>query len=443
MARVVRNCLISNSQSVPNEPIFFRLLEIRAEFALALLHRLVEVRSRGSEVFSLLSVAWETTQLQNATYESALLSSNTEYYGLLLNVIFLSLQFHVTGSNRVVPEAVIQKPEVSSDLTIVVEIVKNVVANGFRALCTYLHDEPEKCSPKDFAVLTAILQTALRVKNVDRIYERIAFHLADSDTIRYASTLFSWAYQLTVEGDPIYGEISILYLLELSCIPTIAEQMAADGILVKLSTYRLTNLFRQPQGCGPFDAVPRLFTIWNSGFLPLCLNLLYHIGRTAPEVAAFLNQFEGQLNRASEGFSMGHPTASSNNVLSPAFSLLVSNQSVRRISLGMATEACSLALISMIIQKFRDAGASAGVDPQTIQELKWDKARVKDDIEELLEKRSVLRSRITPTNEKELSWSQRRSRDQSSGAQSFLEEKIVKELQTAVACMSDGMEDMA
>jgi hypothetical protein len=40
--------------------------------------------------------------------------------------------------------------------------------------------------------------------------------------------------------------------------------------------------------------------IWAGGFLPLCLNMLYSVMRTAPEVAAFLNQFESRLARATE-----------------------------------------------------------------------------------------------------------------------------------------------
>ncbi|EGC47301.1 nucleoporin [Histoplasma capsulatum var. duboisii H88] len=432
MARVVRSCLVSNSKTVPDEKVFYKVQQIHAEFALALLQRLNDAGSRGAEVFGLLSVAWDATRFRNPSYETALLNGDTEYYGVMLNILFLALQFHVAGPSRSVPEAVSKKPEVSSDLSIVLEIVKVIVAQGFRSLTTYLHDEPEKCSPRDFAILTAILQTCLRVKNSDRIYEQAAFHLADSDTPRYAATLFSWAYQLTVEGDPVYGELSVLFLLELSCIPMMAEQMAADGILVKLSTFRLTDVLRQPHGCGPFDPIPRLFAIWNSGFLPLCLNLLYSVVRAAPEVAAFLNQFEGQLRRASASFSFGQPTTTS----PLASSHLKSSQHVKKLSLSMATEACSLALISQIINKFRDAGASTGVDAQNIQELNWDGTQVKDDIESLLEKRSVLRSRIVATNEKELEMSRREPLDRSTGCQNQLEEKIVKELQMTVMCLA-------
>jgi nuclear pore complex protein Nup188 len=436
MARVVRNCLVANSQGVPNETIFQTVQQVRADLALGLLQRLVDVKSRGSEVFGILSVAWEAAVSRHPTYESALVNNDMEYYGSLLNMIFLALQFHVAGAHRSDPEALSKKPEVSSDLSIVLEVVKAIVAQGFRSLTMYLHEEPQRCSPKDFAILTAILQTALKVKDVDRIYEQLAFHLAESDAIRYAVALFSWSHQLTVDGDPVYGELSVLYLLELSCIPMLAEQIAADGVLAKLSTYRLMEALRHPQGCGVFDAVPRLFSIWNGGLLRLCLNLLFYVSRTAPEVAAFLNQFNGQLRRASEAFSVGHaPTSTS---LPASRNLLPGSQPVHGISLGMASEACSLALISAILRKFREAGPSAGVDSQSIQELKWDGAQVKDDIEVLLEKRSILRSRITPTNEQEVAWLEKRPADSSSGAQSLLEEKIVKELKAALLCIDGG-----
>src|SRR5436190_5911890 len=215
-----------------------------------------------------------------------------------------------------------------------------------------------------------------------------------------------------------------------------AEQMAVEGVLMKLSTYKLTDILRQPQGCGPFDPIPRLFSIWQAGILPLCLNLLYHVGRAAPEVAAFLNQFEGQLQRASGAFSSSHPAA----VPSPfaAGHSLTPSQPLKRISLSMASEASSLALVSMILQKFRDAGPSAGVDVQHVQRLKWDKEQVKDDIEELLEKRTLLRARITATSEKELLMARQEPVHRSGGSENLLEEKIVKELETTVMYIGIG-----
>lgn len=425
MAVVARHCLEANSRGVPPEAIFERIQQTRVDFAQALLQRLVQVESRGSEVFAMLEVTWKAILSRHSTYEDALISDDTEYYRSLLNVLFLALQFHLETSRA--PPTAQNKVVVSSDLTVVVEIVQTIVAQGFKSLTTYLHEQPEKCTPKDFGVIIAILQSALHVKDADRLYEHITYHIEDSDTARHATTLFSWADQLLLEGDPVYGDLSMSILVKMSNVPMLSEHIAVEGVLMKLSTCRLTNLLRQPKGFGPFDPVPRLYSIWTAGFLPLCLNLLYHVVRTAPEVVAFLNQFEGQLNRATEVFASPHAGTS------------VSAAS-QYISLTMASEAYSLALISFILDGFRQAGPSAGLDPQSIQELKWDKTQVKDDIEALLSRREILRARIVPTTDKETEWSRQKPVVANSKATTRLEEKVVAELTTALACLS-GDED--
>ncbi|KAF7597600.1 hypothetical protein BBP40_000078 [Aspergillus hancockii] len=423
MTLVVQKCLVANTHGVPQEAIFARVQQTRVEFAQGLLQRLVEIGSRGAEVFGLLEVVWDAMRSRRATYEDALINDDTEYYRSLLNVLFLALQFHLNSPSRTAPETLSKKAEVSSDLGVVVEIVKTVVAQGFKSLTAYLHEQPDKCAPKDFAILTAILQSCLQVKNVDRVYEHFVYHIADNDTARHATSLFSWADQLAVSSDPVYGELSIFFLVKLSTIPMLAEHLAVEVILVRLSTCRLTNILRQPKGFGPFDPVPRMYAIWTSGILPLCLNLLYHVMRTAPEVAAFLNQFEGQLTRAAESFTADRTAGPTS----------------RRICLSMASEAYSLALVSFILDRFRQAGPSVGMDAESIQELKWDKAQVKEDIEELLERRQILRSRIVATSEKEVELTRQKPVHASSGAENRLEEKIVSELKAALICL-DGEE---
>lgn len=419
MALVVKNCLEANIQSLPQEAIFERIQQTRVDFAQTLLQRLVEVGSRGAEVFSLLSVVWEALRTRHATYEEALVNDDTDYYRSLLNVLFLALQFHVDGPSRAAPETLSKKAEISSDLSIVVEVVRTIVAEGFKTLTTYLHDQPEKCTPKDFAIITAILQTCLQVKNADRMNEHIVYHIEDSDTARHATTLFSWTDQLLVDGDPVYGELSISFLVKLSTIPMLAEHLAVEAVLMRLSTCRLSSVLQQPKAAGPFDPVPRLYIIWSTGFLPLCLNLLYHVIRMAPEVSAFLNQFDSQLARAADSFAAS---------------------SSRRISLSVASEASSLALISVILDRFRAAGASVGVDAQAIQHLKWDRAQVKEDIEELLERKQNLRARITPTTEKEVELARKKPVNPASAAENRLEEKIVAELSAALLCLGGDEE---
>ncbi|KAK1146476.1 hypothetical protein N8T08_002905 [Aspergillus melleus] len=423
MALVAQSCLEANTAVTPQEAIFEKVQQTRVDFAQVLVQRLVETEAKGSEVFGLLAAVWEALRSRRATYEEALIHDDTDYYRSLLNVLFLALQFHHDLPTRPVPETLSKKAEISSDLGLVVEVVKTVVAQGFKSLTTYLHEQPDKCTPKDFAILTAILQSCLQVKNVDRLFEHIVYHIADNDIARHATALFSWADQLAVAGDPVYGDLSISFLVKLSTIPMLAEHLAVEAILARLSTCRLTNLLRQPQGFGPLDPVPRIYSIWTNGFLPLCLNLLFHVIRTAPEVAAFLNQFEGQLTRASESFSAGRKAIST------------ATTTRHKITSSMASEAYSLALISFILGRFREAGPSAGVDADAIQDLRWDKAQVKEDIEELLERRSSLRGRIVATSDKEVELLRQKPADAASGAENRLEEKIVNELKAALVCL--------
>lgn len=419
MAGTVRNCLEANTHNPAPEAIFKHIQQVRVDFAQNLLQRLVEVGSRGNEVYVLLEVAWTALRDRHKTYEEALVRDDIDYYRSLLNVLFLALQFHLDHPSRHQPN---QQVRISRDWELVVQISRVIVAQGFKSLTTYLHEAPEKCTPKDFAIIIAILQSCLRVRDADLNFEHIAYQIAENDVVRHATTLFSWADQLAVAGDPIYGELSVSLLVKLSALPNLAEHLAVEAVLMKLSSCRLTNILRQPKGFSPFDPVPRLYTIWSAGFLPLCLNLLYNVVRATPEVAAFLNQFRGQLTRASESFSIGSTAAS------------------QWISLSMASEAYSLALISFIIHRFREAGASAALDASSIQELQWDQAQVKGDIEDLLGRRSFLRGRIVATSEKEVEWTRQKPTSRDSGAENRLEEKVVTELQAAVACLG-GDED--
>ncbi|KAI5302526.1 hypothetical protein KEM56_000619, partial [Ascosphaera pollenicola] len=432
MAKVVQQCLLSNSATSFTEDIFSSLHQSRADFALALLQRLVEVKTRGSEVFQLLDVAWGTTKARHSSYESALANDDKAYYTTLLEILYLALQFHTEGAKRGSPEGVSKRPDLSSDLPTVLDIVKVIVVDGFRSLTTHLHEEPQDCLPRDFALLNAIFETILQVKGIDRIIGQISQCLLEGDMPRYAITLFSWATQFTINNDPIYGELSLLFLLQMSCIPAVAEQLAVDNVFMKLSTCHLVKILCSPSGCGPFDPIPRLFSIWSGGILPLCLSVLFHTNAAAPEIVTFLNQFDSQLNRSADCLAI-----SRSGVLLAARSDEATSLS-ERISLGMVSGVSHLALVTHIVRRLRVAGAAIGFDSTSLDDLKWDKAQVKMDVESLLEKRSLLRSRIAPADEKELRMLRRKPADADSDCQNELEERIVKELRNTLMCLDEA-----
>ncbi|KAI9823239.1 MAG: hypothetical protein M1819_001374 [Sarea resinae] len=451
MAKVVGDCLKSNSETNLPETIFGRLVQLRADFAFVLMQRLVEVNSRVPEVQAILAIAWNTIRISNTSLELSLTSGDAEYTRTLLKILFLALCPHLPdttsqSSRRESVASISPGAKTASPETVrtVVEILRVVVGNGFRSLSNILHDDPKQSSPADFALITAILQTALRIPGVQKLHNQIVANFCDCQVARYATTLFSWSDQLCIDNDPIYGELSILFLFELSSIPTMAEQLAVEGVLAHLSSANLMNYFRRSTtGIGPFDPNnnnsnrPRLYAIWTRGILPLCLNLLTAVGGPlAAEIATFLNQFPTQLARAANAFDTKPvPTAA--------------DPTAGCITLGMASEVHSLALISVILDTFRAAGAAAAVVASDIAELKWDRAQVKDDIEGWLEGRRGLRDRIVATNEREVELARQKPSTGSTSAsataavataENRLEERVVAELDSALGCLSGERE---
>ena len=436
---VVNDCLVSNSQSNLPENIFHHLMQVRAEFAFVLLQRLIDAKSTEPEAKGLLSTAWNTIHPPGSKLELAITGHEAEYYRSLLKVLFLVLQFHLdaclnprpTSGKGVAdsPSSNPSKSRASSESTrIILEIINILVLPGFRHLTTQLHDNPQRSTSAagDFILLTAILQTALRIPEIGSLHSQIITHLAENQTARYATTLFSWSDQLTIDEDPIYGELSTLFLLELSGIPSLAEYLATESILTHLSSANIMNYFRRPNGSGPFDEPQRVYAIWSRGILPLCLNLVNGVGaQMAAEIAAFLNQFPNQLVRAANAFD--------NKILSTS-----PDPAPTYISLSLASEVHSLALLSYILDNYRAAGPSAGIVAEEVAELRWDKVQVKEDLESWLQGRAALRERIVPMDEREGAWARDKPVHAGSGAENRLEEKVVEEMSSALMCLGAG-----
>ncbi|KAJ9638961.1 hypothetical protein H2199_006822 [Coniosporium tulheliwenetii] len=430
LAKVVGDCLKANTASNLSESLFDRLVYTRLDLAFVLLQKLVTAKSTEDETKAILPIAWEIMRKSGQDFELAFVGENADYYRALTKILFLSLQPHIsdstppTGSDSA--KSTRTKPsanDASSIVPMLLEILSKVVAQGFRSLATQVHEDERSCSPSDFVLLTALLQSVLRVPGMRTFHSQIALQFSATNTSRYATSLFSWSDQLAIDRDPVYGELSILFLLELSSMEVMAENLAVDGVLAQLSTANLVKYFQRPNGMGPFDEPARLFSIWTRGILPLCLNLLLAVqAPVAAEVAAFLNQFPNQLARAAADLS-GKPPPSRKG------------SHTGHITLGMASETHSLALIALVIEQMR---AAPGVAASEIPPLRWDKAGVKEDVEGWLQGRRGLRDRITPTNEREVELQRMRPVDEKVLAENRLEERVVVELMGALECLNGG-----
>ncbi|KAL6157865.1 hypothetical protein ACJBU6_03677 [Exserohilum turcicum] len=434
---VVQKCMTANTQSNLPEALFGQLMVLRADLAFALLKKLVEAKVRTTEARQLLAPIWSAIRASTPDFDNAFSTDAVHYYRSLLRILYLALHFHLIEETDQSEDASFRSsfrgtmPASHNNYTEpistqLLEILTDTVAKGFRGLATQLHAEPLSVLPSDFALLTALLQRIIAIPEMSKWQHQAALLFANNNTVRYATSLFSWADRLAISHngveDPIYGELSILFLLSLSSIQALAETMAVEGILSQLNTANIMNYYRRINGTGPFDNPSRMYSIWTKGILPLCLNLLLSVGPPiAAEISSFLNQFPEQLARS---------TASINSNSS-------SRHSATKITLSIASETHSLALIAAILENVRKQGPKLGIQANEVAPLDWEKDTVKEDVESWLSRKSALRERIVAVDERELDMLNR-IKGKGEDALSELEERVVAELEDARTCLTPG-----
>jgi nuclear pore complex protein Nup188 len=418
LATVVQKSLAANMEASIPAVLFDNIAQTRADLAFILLQRLTSIKSKESVVRDLLSTAWDIVRTSNQDFEVASTPRDVDYYRTLLRTLFLALQPQVYNP--------VQKEKRSAPIVPVIPLeILTVVHKNFRALCSNVHANPESVQPADFVLLTALLQSILRIPGIASAHSAIATGCADAGTLRYATSLYSWSDRLVTPDsvDPVYGELAILFLLELSSISFIAEQMAVEGVLSRLSSANLSHYLRNMNGKGPFDEPVRVFAIWSKGILPLCLNLLEAVGPPiAAEIGAFLNSFPAQLRRAETDLenkqpSLRHPYAGC-------------------LTLGLASETHSLSLISLILERLRTVGASSGASAAEIPSLEFDRVNAKEQVEAILRTRRNLRDRIMPVGERETEWARQKPAVAAKDIENKLEERVVDEFEAALICLT-------
>lgn len=367
---------------------------------------------------------WETVQNLRESLDIALSAGDAQYYRSLLKLLYLALQAHApqadedSGANAGNSNAT--KPSVSKEILIALEVANHVVARGFRDMVIAIHDKSSEASPEDIFLLTNILAACLRIPNIGFCHDQIINHMVNNEAARVAVTLFSWSDRLAIDGDPIYGELSIGFLLELSRMKAMAEQIAVDGVLGQIGSAGLSNYLRRgnvspfAEGVGP----QRCYDIWVRGILPLLLNLLYSIGSLiGAEVAIFLNQFTPLLQTSLKGLEPNDTTrrTMSGIVLKPVISRVVS-------------EINTLALIHHILKDYRSSLAGISDIPEVPGLEALEGTAVLENAEFWLASRKLLRERIVPMGQKELELSKQKALRKESGCENRLEERIVEEL---------------
>ncbi|KAE8452536.1 hypothetical protein EG329_000439 [Mollisiaceae sp. DMI_Dod_QoI] len=425
-ADVVNSCLVANSRAQPPEEIFARLSLTRTDFALVLAQRLIQADSSISEVKNLLAIVWKTITALRGSFERAIPDDDILYYRSLLKVLFLAVRVHAEAKPEAKEKdlrASLRINQSASIIPIILDVIRYVISMGLRELVSAIHDSPADSSPEDLSLLTGILQLCLRIPGIELYHTQIINIMASNSTPRVALTLFSWSDKLAIDGDPIYGELSMLFILELSSIPLMAEHLAIEGVLGHVASASIASYLRRG-GVSPFAdsaGLQRCYSIWVRGILPLLLNMLDAVQASiATEVALFLNQFPTLLAQSEDALD------------APETSRIVPRGQTKYITLAICSELHSMALLTFILNGFRDL-LNGTTD---VPDVKWDAAGVLENAEFWLSSRALLRERILPMGEREVAMVKKKTAE--GRAVSALENKVVIELMGIRDVLSSG-----
>ena len=464
LAATVEQCLDANMAANPPDPIFQQLMDSRLQLALALMQRLVAVKSAVPEMMNLLGKIWATTRTLVPDFEIGFAGANLSRYHSLLRLLLLGIQPHTYTDT---PESVSKTSDGRSlasakwtqeVLPLLLDIITQIVGKGFRSLTEQVHGDFSTVQPADFALITAILQSILRIPNVSSAYTALTLRLCDTNVDRYAIALFSWSDRLTIPSvdptstsrtnsptdDPIFADLTLSFLHTLTTIPPMAEYLATQGLLSQLSTapilsalrhgrpsapsrsttsattsstVAITNVALPSAGFGPLDTPLRFHNFWSRALLPLNLNILTAVGASfAAEAAAFLNTFPAQIARASDALGAVNGGAG--------------------ITLSEAAELSTLSLVARSLEEFAGdpvaMGGAAG-DGGDLALKGWDGAGVKEDAEAWIRGGvSGLEGRIVPVGEREAALARTKGKN---GQGSKLAEMVRRELEVVVRCL--------
>ncbi|KXJ97664.1 nucleoporin subcomplex protein binding to Pom34-domain-containing protein [Microdochium bolleyi] len=426
--QVAEQCLEANMENQSHDGLFEQLAESRVNLSLMLVQRVVDTAPSAGDVAQLLTTLWGTI----SSVEEPYARHNIASYRTLLKLLYVTLRAQVNSIVKADLQASTNgKTKANATATMIsqtiLSIIDNIVAKGFRTLVTFIHDSEGSVLPDDVALLTAILQACLGVPGIEQSQTEILNILAAHDAVHVAVSLYSWSDRLGQDGDPVYGELSLLFLLELSALPRVAEQLACDGLLNHLTSANMASYLRRPN-VSPFaDSIgpQRCYGIWAKGMVPLLLNLLTSLGATiAPEVAYVLNQFPNLMKASVDRFEVpiGNRTSGPNG-------------SNIHVTLLGVSEVHSLALMARVLGIYRANNS------RDVPAIEWDAAGAQENVDFWLSSRALLKERILALGTREAEWKLMPPRHQGSATDNLLEEKIVNQLKGVQLVLSEEFEE--
>ncbi|KAH8166940.1 hypothetical protein CIB48_g1289 [Xylaria polymorpha] len=426
--QVAQQCLEANQEVQSHDQVFERLAESRVNLSLMLVQRVVHSSPSAGDVAQLLNSLWATV----SSYQEPYTTQNISIYRTLLRLLYVTLRTLVQSYGQIDFNASVRDSQGNSisPATVsqtVLGILDMIVSKGFRTVVALIHDSDAAVSTSDILIINAILQACLCVPGMDQSQTQILNIMSAHDAVQAALSLYSWADKLTEKGDPVYGELALLFLLELSALPLVAEQLACAGLLDHITSANLATYLRRPNVSPLADSVglQRCYSIWAKGIVPILLNMLSALGATiAPEVAYVLNRFPNLMQSSVDRFE------------APGDNQRRGRRDMAFVTPLSVSEIHSLALITQVLGALRTNNA------RDIPAVEWDSAALLENVDWWVDHRKVLRERLVALGPREAEWKSMPASDADKrrGSESRLEAKVIDQLEFVRTVLNEGLE---
>lgn len=264
-------------------PVFEGVFSARLE---VIFHILKSPELKHLDVTAALKRCWGILESTDVSFLSSLVGTSRLYKPVLRSISLLVRK-------------ALEKPE--ADMAQVLHgISDTVLAKGSYALATAVQHAVGNAGEavdvdfliEDLRIMVVLLRNFLSFENscVPISLAQFALKIQDTGSIRALLSLYSYSQQV----DPVFGELTLLFLLELLQNDQLSEQVVLNGLVGALTEAPIS---REIQKGGLHQG--RMYYIWIKGVLPIMLTVLVKLGgRISPEISMLLSFFQEQVETA-------------------------------------------------------------------------------------------------------------------------------------------------
>lgn len=231
-------------------------------------------------------------------------------------------------------------------------------------------------------LILSITKVFMKMKASESLKYEFSSAVESNGTIRSLLNLYSFSHSITVDGEHIFAQVSLMFIQDLMTMDVLARNFVDNGLLLVL----IESLISTPiiEGGISIVTAPHYHRIWTNGILPILLVTLQKLGPLVlPAVCYDLKFFRKQIGTCIESWSR--------------------DASSIQITTALVSETSQILLLYKILSAFLETAVSAlpGLDTEENRE------EFAECLNNLLKHPKFLSSRVAPSSQEELrAWEQ-------------------------------------